>query len=268
LPCHPFHYTDFKEQAYICKQPANKSADWLKDCGTEFFMDFGFMRASTSNYRRPNKDSDRVILSYDGYTLYLLIVDGGGIVQTDQGGELARSDNFINMLESEFHYVVKPTGSDRPSQNGAAEIYNAVLAVKAQTLLYQSRLPAKFWSAAATNLMCTTKPAYSSGTRPPTKISDTWTPNQASSKQAIMPRLMRHGISNRNDHQQRSSYTTWDSKTIHPTTQTEMQCSNYPLAAHGISHFQQREMVYPTSPTILSAPTPRICHQSTNSSCG
>jgi hypothetical protein len=73
---------------------------------------------------------------------------GGGIVRTDQGGELAHSTEFINMLESEFHYVVEPTGSDSPSQNGAAEIYNDKLANKARTLLYTSNLPAKFWSAA------------------------------------------------------------------------------------------------------------------------
>jgi len=75
LHSHPFRYADFKEQAYIRKQPANKSADCLEECGSEFFMDFGFMRASNEDYKRPNKMSDRVILSYDGYSSYLLIVD-------------------------------------------------------------------------------------------------------------------------------------------------------------------------------------------------
>ena len=178
LHSHPFRYADFKEQAYIRKQPANKSADRLEECGSEFFMDFGFMRASNEDYKRPNKLSDRVILSYDGYSSYLLIVDGasrrvwafltktkeppihlikafmkkfgkgGGIVRTDQGGELARSSEFKTVLESEFGYIVEPTGADSPSQNGGSEIYNDKLAVKTRTLLYQSNLPPKFWSSA------------------------------------------------------------------------------------------------------------------------
>ncbi len=44
--------------------------------------------------------------------------------------------------------MVEPTGADSPSQNGGAEIYNNNLAVKVQTLLYGSGLPAKFRSAA------------------------------------------------------------------------------------------------------------------------
>jgi hypothetical protein len=38
-------------------------------------MDFGFMRASSSDYTTPNKTLDRVIDSWDGYSSYLLIVD-------------------------------------------------------------------------------------------------------------------------------------------------------------------------------------------------
>jgi hypothetical protein len=33
------------------------------------------MRASSSNYSRPDKTKDRVVLSYDGFLSYLLIVD-------------------------------------------------------------------------------------------------------------------------------------------------------------------------------------------------
>ena len=66
----------------------------------------------------------------------------------DQGGELARSSELRTMLESEFGCVVEPTGADSPSQNGAVEIYNNKMVVKTRTLLYQSNLPAKFWSAA------------------------------------------------------------------------------------------------------------------------
>ena len=120
------------------------------------------MRASNEDYKQPNKLSDRVILSYDGYSSYQLIVDGasrrvwafltktkeppihiirafmkkfgngGGIVRTDQGGELARSSEFKTVLESEFGYIVEPTGADSPSQNGGSEIYNDKLAGKIQ----------------------------------------------------------------------------------------------------------------------------------------
>jgi hypothetical protein len=52
------------------------------------------------------------------------------------------------MFLREFHYTLKPTGADSPSQNGAVEIYNDKLAVHTGTLLYGSGFPAKFWSAA------------------------------------------------------------------------------------------------------------------------
>ena len=175
---HPFRHIDFKEQAYIRKQPPRKSAERLPDCGSEFFMDFGFMRASTDDYRRPNKTTDQVVQLYDGYSAYLLIVDGAsrrvwvflttgknppiailrafltkfglakGVIRTNQGGELARSDAFRTTMMDDFGYTIEPTGADSPSQNGGAEIYNGTLAVKVHTLLYGSGLPAKFWSAA------------------------------------------------------------------------------------------------------------------------
>jgi hypothetical protein len=175
---HPFHYIDFKEQAYIQKQAAQRTAERIPTCGAEFFMDFGFMRSSTKDYRRLNTSTDQVVISYDGYSSHLVIVDGAsrrvwvfltgskeppldilrsfmkhfasktGLVRTDQGGELARSGAFWQMMLGEFGYVVEPTGADIPSQNGGVEIYNNTLAVKVPTLLYGSGLPAKFWSEA------------------------------------------------------------------------------------------------------------------------
>ena len=175
---HPFRSIDFKEQAYIRKQAANRTAERIPTCGAEFFMDFAFMRSSTEDYKRPNKTTDRIVTSYDGHSSHLIIVDGAsrrvwafltkskeppidilrsfmtkfgiasGVVRTDQGGELARSTAFRNMMLKEFGYVVEPTGADSPSQNGGAEIYNNTLAVKVRTLLYGSGLSAKFWSAA------------------------------------------------------------------------------------------------------------------------
>lgn len=177
--CHPFRSIDFKEQASIRKQPATKQAERLPECGDEFYMDFGFMRSSTSDYKKPNKQSDRVVLSHDGCCAYLIIVDGksrrlwafttksknppialvraflakfgkksGGLIRTDQGGELARCEEFRSVMETEFGYIVEPTGADSPSQNGAVEIYNGVMGIRVRTLLYSSGLPAQFWSSA------------------------------------------------------------------------------------------------------------------------
>jgi hypothetical protein len=38
-------------------------------------MDYGFMRASTLQLGQPNKTHNRVVLSHDGYTSYLLIIN-------------------------------------------------------------------------------------------------------------------------------------------------------------------------------------------------
>jgi hypothetical protein len=75
LDYHPFHLIDFKEWAYIRKQPAGSTAARIPTRGSEFFLDFGFMRASADDYQRPNKYTDRIVLSYDGYCAYLLIVN-------------------------------------------------------------------------------------------------------------------------------------------------------------------------------------------------
>jgi hypothetical protein len=73
---------------------------------------------------------------------------GNGIIRTDQGGKLAGSNAFRETMLKDFGYVVECTGAESPSQNGGVEIYNNTLAVKVQTLLYGSGIPAKFWSAA------------------------------------------------------------------------------------------------------------------------
>jgi hypothetical protein len=65
----------FKEQAYIRWQPAQKTAERIPGCASEFFMDFGFLRASTDDYKCPNKILDRIVHLYNGYCAYLLIVD-------------------------------------------------------------------------------------------------------------------------------------------------------------------------------------------------
>jgi hypothetical protein len=72
---HPFRFVDFKEQARIRKQAAQRSAVRMPDRQQRFYMDFGFMRASTSDYSRRDKTKDWVVFSYDGFSSYLLIVD-------------------------------------------------------------------------------------------------------------------------------------------------------------------------------------------------
>jgi hypothetical protein len=146
-------------------------------------MDFGFICLSTSDYSRPTTSTDHVVFSYDGYSLYLIVIDeasryvrifltaskepsiaivwefltqhghdDSGCIRMDQGGKLARNYLFQDMVLREFHYTLEPTGADSPSQNGAVEIYNDKLAVRTRTLLYGLGLPAKFWSAALIHL--------------------------------------------------------------------------------------------------------------------
>ena len=176
---HPFRFVDWKEEARVQRQSAGKSADRTTEVGRRFYMVCGFMRASTSDYSRPNKQIDRVVASWDGYSSYLLVVDEasrhiwvfltkikeppldivdtfltrfghvkGGSVRNDQGGELARSFDLSDMLLRQHKYVVEPTGADSPLQNGAVEIYNTKLAVRTWTLLFGSGLPAQYWLSA------------------------------------------------------------------------------------------------------------------------
>ncbi len=72
---HPFCYIDWKEQARIRKRAPLRVAQKVHDAGARFYMDFGFIRALSVDYRRPNITSNRVIDSYDGFSSYLLIVD-------------------------------------------------------------------------------------------------------------------------------------------------------------------------------------------------
>ena len=74
----------------------------------------------------------------------------GGLIRTDQGGELARSEAFRNAMKlDDFKvYVVESTGADSPNQNAKVEKWNDTLGTTVRTLLYSSGLPAKYWSAA------------------------------------------------------------------------------------------------------------------------
>ena len=72
---HPFQFINFKQQARIRKQAAQCTAVRTLEAGKQYYMDFGFMQASCSNYRKPNPKTDQVVQSWDGYSSYLLIVD-------------------------------------------------------------------------------------------------------------------------------------------------------------------------------------------------
>jgi hypothetical protein len=72
---HPLRFVDFKEQACIRKQATQQSAVRTTDRQCRFYMDFGFMRASASDYSQPDKLKDSVVWSYDGYSSYLFVID-------------------------------------------------------------------------------------------------------------------------------------------------------------------------------------------------
>jgi hypothetical protein len=182
--CHPFRFIDVKEDAAIKKQPCSTITTIAEQNGSEFMMDFSFLRASLSDYGvTPSMSSDdRVVQSFDGFYASLVIVDkrsqrswvflrkskepptelvdiflkkyglsSGGIIRCDQGGELVRSDAFRSMALSSHGYVVESTGADSPSQNGGVERWNGSLATTVRALLYGAGLPAQYWSGALTH---------------------------------------------------------------------------------------------------------------------
>ncbi len=72
---HPFQHIDWKVQAWIRKSAARQQARKVDEAGARFYMDFGFICASSDNYQCQNTRNDRIINSYDGYNSFLLIVD-------------------------------------------------------------------------------------------------------------------------------------------------------------------------------------------------
>ncbi len=57
LQHHPFHFIDWREEAGIQKQAAQCSAERTTEARRRYYMDFGFMRASTSYYDHPGATS-------------------------------------------------------------------------------------------------------------------------------------------------------------------------------------------------------------------
>jgi hypothetical protein len=72
---HPFCFIEWKVEARIQKQVALRSAERTTECKRRYYMGFGFMPASTSSFSHLAKKNDRVVLSYNGFLLYFLIMD-------------------------------------------------------------------------------------------------------------------------------------------------------------------------------------------------
>lgn len=101
----------------------------MDGAGQWFYMEFGFLRASASDYTQPSTKTDRVLASFNGFNAYLLIVNEAtchvwgflikskdppvdkatdflkrlslaneGLIRCDHRGELARSSLFRTMM--------------------------------------------------------------------------------------------------------------------------------------------------------------------------
>lgn len=119
-----------------------------------FHMDFGFMRASSEDYKQ-KKGEICVVTLFDGFNAYLLVTnaksryvwvfltvsksppcdyidsflarnkheDGIRSIHVNQGGELWRADE-LQQIVHHHHYVMEPTGSDSGPQNGKVKRLN------------------------------------------------------------------------------------------------------------------------------------------------
>ena len=72
-------------------------------------------------------------------------IDGVCIIQTDQGGELARS-NSLKEVVTKAEYTIEITGADNSSQNGLAERPHRTLGDMARAGLENAGLHVKYWS--------------------------------------------------------------------------------------------------------------------------
>jgi hypothetical protein len=70
-------------------------------------------------------------------------------VCVDQGGEFAHSEDFRKIV-SKHGYVIEPTGSDTPSQNGRVERLNQPSGIMVRSHLNSSVLPTPFSVSRAT----------------------------------------------------------------------------------------------------------------------
>ena len=182
---HPLHTCPICEHAKHRRANKGSTNDLAGlTAGSRFHIDFGFLRASDSAYRRrpstavsPPSDTSRVVQSVDGFTSYMLVVcavlrytwvfltaskalpvpelcallgtfgktHGYRALRVDQGGELWHSSTF-RYAAAKSGYVVEPTGSDSAWMNGKVERLNGTFGVMVRAMLYGAGLPPKFWS--------------------------------------------------------------------------------------------------------------------------
>ena len=176
-----FYKCDSCMKAKISKLPKPKTTNQTVHAfGQRFHMDFGFVRGS--DYRTENTDG-RIITSRNGYNAYLSIIDVHtrfqwiyltaskdpplafveqfldryGLqqgqqrnIRTDQGGELWKSNKFRTLVLLKG-YLLEPTASDDPAQNGMVENPNKTLGKITRTLLYNAGLGSEYRSYAMTH---------------------------------------------------------------------------------------------------------------------
>lgn len=147
--------------------------------GQHFHMDFGFVRGSEFSLKN---EKGGTITSIDGYNSYLSIIDRKSrymwifltssktppveavqkflnkfkstnthrTVRVDQGGELGKSHDFINMIGA-CDYVLETTGADASAQNGLVERPNRTLGQMMRCILHSAELGPEYWSFALTH---------------------------------------------------------------------------------------------------------------------
>ncbi len=52
---HPFRFIDWKVEARVQRQATGRAVERTSEVGRRFYMDFGFMRASSLVYTKPNR---------------------------------------------------------------------------------------------------------------------------------------------------------------------------------------------------------------------
>lgn len=164
------------------QQPQNphRVKDRRFQIGEGLHMDFGFVRGSTWKQQDEN---GQTITSINGYRAYLLVVDRAtrykwiflskskkppiamvrGLLQrldckateryimTDQGGELARSEEFRSLLATEFQYGLRYTGAGNSESNGLVERPHRDLSNRMRAMLHGAALGPEYWSYAITH---------------------------------------------------------------------------------------------------------------------
>ena len=173
---HNFHKCECCMRGKVKSAPKRKTTHInTTGRGQIFHMDFGFVRGSA--FKAIN-EKGKIVTSRNGYNSYLIVVDSYtrytwvylssskhppltivkqfldryGIregsfrqIRCDQGGELAKSSKFREVVQSSG-YSIEPTGSDNSSQNGIAERPNRTFGDMMRSMLLNAGLPPQYWS--------------------------------------------------------------------------------------------------------------------------